>query len=516
MLIHRPSKKIVLKLQHPERITTVIPSAKLFTFRGQTLVAVPCKLDEVMVLRNLGHAAPSPASLFYDFPGRFKPFDAQRETVEFLTLNPRAFVLSEMGCGKTLSALWAYDYLRSIGKAKKLLVVAPLSTLECVWADEIFGNMMHLSVAVLHGSKERRLKLLANDDFDAYIINHHGVEVIAKELVAKREIDTVIIDEIATFRNANTNLWKSLKKVCTGRARLWGLTGTPQPNAPTDIYGQCKLIVPEKVPPFFTHFRDSVMVKKSAFRWEARDNALQITSEIMKPSIRFVRSDCLDLPDTTYTDRSVDLTKDQKDAYKQMLASLRADLANGQLLAVNEAVKLGKLLQICCGSAYDPKGNPVHLDISTRISELLEIIEQASGKVITFVPFTSALERIAEELAQHHEIGVVHGGTSASQRRDIFNVFQKTDSMRVLVANAGTLSHGLTLTAASTIVWLGPPTSAEQYAQANARVTRPGQKQNTLIVHMVGSPVEKKIYARLRKRQALQGLLLDLLKTGEV
>ena len=514
MLVHKPTRKLVLKLQHPERVTTIIPSARTFTFRGQTLVAVPHRLEETAVLRNLGHAAPSPIEHYYEWPGKFKPFDAQKTTAAFLTVNPKGFVLSEMGTGKTLSTLWAYDYLRSIGKANKLLVVAPLSTLECVWADEVFGSLPHLSVAVLHGSKDRRLKLLANNSFDVYVINHHGVEVVAKELIEKTEIDTVIIDEVATFRNTSTTLWKSLNKVCRGRERLWALTGTPTPNEPTDAYGQCKLIVPGKVPPFFGQFRDALMRKVSMFKYEARPDATELVAQIMRPSIRFVRAECLDLPPTTITDREVQLTKEQKEAYKQMLGSLKAELANGQILAVNEAIKIGKLLQICCGAAYDPKGNTVHLDVSTRITELLDIIDQASGKIIVFVPFTSALEQVVEKLSEHHVVGVVHGGVSKTARDDIFRAFQKGKEMKVLAANAGTLSHGLTLTAADTVVWFGPPTSNEQYLQANARVTRPGQTKNTLVLHMIGSPVEARIYKRLKKRQSMQGLLLELLTDG--
>jgi SNF2 family DNA or RNA helicase len=476
---------------------------------------VPHRLEETIVLRNLGHAAPSPIEHHYDWPGRFKPFEAQRSTASFLTVNPKGFVLSEMGTGKTLACLWAWDYLRSIGKTQKLLVVAPLSTLECVWADEIFGNLPHLQVAVLHGSKERRLKLLANNSFDVYVVNHHGVEVIAKELEAKSEIDTIIVDEVAVFRNAQTALWKALNKVCRGRTRLWAMTGTPTPNEPTDAYGQCKLVLPGRVPQFFGQFRDMVMKKKSMFKWEPRDDALDTVAALMRPSIRFVRSECTDLPETIYMDRSVDLTSEQRAAYKQMLGTLKAELANGSLLAVNEAVKLGKLLQICCGAAYDPKGNTVHVDVSTRISELLEIIEQSEGNVLVFVPFTSALEQIAAKVSEHHVTGVVHGGVSKSARDTIFREFQKAKEMRVLVANAGTLSHGLTLTAANTIVWFGPPTSSEQYEQANARVTRPGQTRTTFITHMMGSPVEKRIYSRLRKRQSLQGLLLNMLTDGE-
>lgn len=510
MLVHKPSRKIVLNVNDPSRITTVVPTAKVFEFRGKQLVAVPHRVDEVIVLRNLGYNAPSPIELHYDWPGRFPPFKAQVATAAFLTTNPRSFVLSEMGTGKTLSTLWAYDYLRSVGKARKLLVVAPLSTLECVWASETFQNLPHLSVAVLHGSKERRLKLLAGD-FDIYVINHHGVEVIAKELVAKLEIDTIIIDEVATFRNHTTGLWKALNRVCQGRARLWAMTGTPTPNEPTDAYGQCKLVVPERVPLYRGRFRDMVMYQRSMFDWQPRSNAAQIVADVMRPSIRFARAECVDLPDTMYADREVVLTKEQREAYRQMLASLRAQLANGELMAVNEAVKLGKLLQICCGAAYSPNGDTVYVDVSTRINEVMDIIEQSEGKVLVFVPFTGALQQIADTLSKHHVVGVVHGGTSKTARDKVFHEFQKEKAMRVLVANAGTLSHGLTLTAANTIVWFGPPASSEQYQQANARVTRPGQTRSTFILHLMGSPVEKRIYARLRKRQGLQGLLLDLL-----
>jgi SNF2 family DNA or RNA helicase len=514
MLVHKPSRKIVLKLSDPSRITTVIPTAKEFDFRGQRLVAVPHRLDEVMVLKNLGFNAPSPIEQHYGWPGRFKPFKAQVATAAFLTLSPRAFVLSEMGVGKTLSTLWAWDYLRTTGRAKKLLVVAPLSTLEPVWANEVFQHLTHLTVGVLHGSKERRLKLLATD-FDVYIINHHGTEVIADQLVAKTDIDTVIVDEIGEYANPRTNMWKSLNKVCRGRQRIWGLTGTPTPNEPTQAYGQCKLVVPERVPQYMGQFREATMEKKGMFLWVPRKTATEVVAQAMQPSIRYVRADCQDLPETLYMDREVPLTSEQSGAYTQMLRQLRAQLDSGELLAVNEAVKLGKLLQICCGAAYDPKGDPLHLDISTRVKELLSIISQAEGKTLVFVPFTAALEHITACLEKHYKVGTVHGGTSKTARDTIFREFQRGKDMRVIVANAGTLSHGLTLTAANTIVWFGPPSGSGQYQQANARVTRPGQTKTTFIVHMMGSPIEKKVYARLRKRQGLQGLLLDMLTDGE-
>jgi len=147
VLISTRNKKLVLNLRAPGRITTVIPTARAFDYKGQTLVAVPHEVDEVRILRNLGIEAPSPIAHHYKWSGRYKPFEAQEKTSAFLTLNPKAFVLSDLGTGKTMAALWAYDFLRSTGKANKMLIVSPLSTLERTWADEVFQHFPHLVTA---------------------------------------------------------------------------------------------------------------------------------------------------------------------------------------------------------------------------------------------------------------------------------------------------------------------------------------------------------------------------------
>jgi hypothetical protein len=92
MLIRQDKKAVILKLRNPARVTTVVPTAKLVEHEGQTLVAVPHRPDEVKVLRNLGINAPDPMSYYYKWPGRFKPFQAQIETANFLSMHDRAFV----------------------------------------------------------------------------------------------------------------------------------------------------------------------------------------------------------------------------------------------------------------------------------------------------------------------------------------------------------------------------------------------------------------------------------------
>ena len=515
MLVHKESRNLILNLRDPERVTTVIPSAKFIQHKGQNLVVVPHGLDEVRVLRNLKIDAPAPIEYHYDWPCRYPsgPYIHQRETAASLTLWPRGYCLNGMGSGKTLSVLWAYDYLRSIGQARRMIVVAPLSTLVRTWSDEVFTHFPHLTVAVLHGAMERRLKLL-NTTADIYVVNHDGIKSapLLDALCKREDIDVVTLDELAVFRTAGTGRFKAAQRLVAGRKFVWGLTGTPTPNAPTDAWAQCRIITPTTVPSYYGKFRDSVMRQISPYKWVPREHALETVRAAMQPSIRFSREDCIDLPPTTYQTREVELTPEQKNAYNEMLKTLKTEYSGGQILAVNEAVKLGKLTQILCGVAYGNGGEEVMLPCEPRVNLVREIIDEAEAKVIVFVPFTAALRHLASELAKDYSVEMVYGDISKAERDRIFGAFQKRPDPRVLVADARTMSHGLNLTAANTIIWYGPTTSNETYLQANERIPRPGQKLNTLIVHIESTPVEARMYDRLRKRGTMQGALLDMLK----
>src|SRR5579864_7297299 len=324
MLVSTQHRKLILNLRDHERILNLIPSAKGFQYKGRTLVAVPHKLDEVRVLRNIGLDAPSPMSYYYDWPGRKTPFAHQKITSEYLVQHPRAFCLNGLGSGKTLSALWSYDYLKSLGIVRKMLVISPLSTLERAWGDEIYTNFPHLNFHILHGTRERRHKLLKSEA-DIYIINHDGfkhTETIA-HLCEKNDIDVVLIDEVASFRNAQTDRWKFLNALVNGNPKkerppkiwVWGMTGTPTPNSPTDAHAQVRLIKPGNVPRAFTLFREQVLRQVGPYKWVPRDDAVQTVTRVMQPAIRFATRDCIDLPPTTFMTRETELTPDQQKAF---------------------------------------------------------------------------------------------------------------------------------------------------------------------------------------------------------
>lgn len=508
-------KAVIFKLKQPERITTVIPTSKLVHHKGDTLVAVPHKPDETKVLRNIGFDVPDPMKYYYEYPGRFKPFDAQIESASFLAMNPRCFCLNSMGLGKTVTSLWAYDYMRHIKQVRKALIICPLSTMERTWADEIFKTFPHLDAVVVYGTREKRKKLL-KQDADLYIINTDGIKTIVDDLKDRDDIDLIIVDEIAMFRNASTDRWKTLNNICNKQVsrRVWALTGSPVPNDPTDAWAQCRVVVPhsEDVPKYFGKFRDLVMRQITQFKWVAKDNAMDIVRQSMQPAIRFALDDCVDLPEQIFEHRDVEMTPEQKKAYKEMLSKLTAEYEGGQILAVNEAVKANKLIQIACGVAYGPDGSEIVIPSNHRIEVLKECIDESEGKVLVFVPLTGVLAHLKEELSKHYTVEVVCGETKKHERDQIFSAFQNTSEPRVLLANASTMSHGLTLTAATNIIWYAPVYSGEVYEQACARVRRPGQKKTTVIVHIAASEVERRAYARLKDKQRMQGLLLDLMK----
>lgn len=519
MLIVEEKKALLFKLHEPSRITTVIPTAKvIYSKTGVPIVAVPHRPDESRVLNNLGYKVPPPMPAYYQWPTGFTPFKAQIETSSFLVMHDRAFCLNSMGTGKTVTSLAAYDYLRSVKQVNKVLVVCPLSTMEDTWANEVFRKFPHLDSAVLYGSREKRLKLL-QQDVDVYIINADGIKTISAELAKRPDIDLIIVDELAMFRNAGTERWKILNTICNKQTRrkVWGLTGAPIPHEPTDAWAQCRLICPDNkaVPAYFGKFRELVMRAQGPYKWIPKENAVETVYKLMQPSIRFSLDDCTDLPPETYITRDVEMTDEQKVAYKSMLAKLKAEFAGGEIMASNEAIKASKLLQISLGVAYGSGGERVVIPSSTRMAVLEEVIEESEGKVLVFVPLTGALEAVAEHLRKKgHTVAVVHGETTKSQRDQIFRDFQDEKEPHILVANPKTMSHGLTLTAATTICWYGPTNSNDTYVQACARVRRPGQTRTTVIVHIVSNALERRVFARLKDKQGLQNVLLDMLKEG--
>lgn len=501
-----------------QALASLMPHARALEHAGIKYLIIPNDRDEARLARNLGVDFPSPILTRYDWAGG-KPWDIQRTTSALLAESARCYCLSGMGCGKTRSVLWAVDYLLKTTTAKTVLVVAPLSTLTPVWESEIFRVLPRRKTRVLYGSKERRLKLLS-EPADIYVVNHHGLDVLKPELLAKR-FDIVVIDELATFRNKSTELWKAANAVINAPSTrwAWGLTGSPTPNAPTDAWAQIKLFTPTRVVRTMMAFRDLTMRQVSAFKWIARPDANETVQTAMQPSVRFRLEDIQELPETSYVDREVKLDADAARAYKMLEAKMRLLTDSGKsITAMNAGILQSKLLQVAAGFVYANDKTVYSLPATGRLRALDETIAETDRKVLVFVPFLHALSGVAAHLrGKGHEVAVVNGSTPRGARDKIFLAFQDpASSLRIIVAHPQVMAHGLTLTAANVIVWYSPTTSLEIYAQANARIVRPSQTSKTVIAHLFGTAVERLTYARLRSKGKMQDVLLDLFSTQQL
>lgn len=480
------------------------------TFKGNRMLIVEHGIDQTKFLRNMGYEVPAPVLSHYDFEGG-TPFDVQRKTVAMLTMAKRAYVLNGMGTGKTKAALWAWRYLHRIGEAQKLLVVAPLSTLNFTWAKEIFMTLPGIKMQVLHGTKAKRLERLRDQEADIYIVNHDGLGVIAQALADRSDIDTCILDELAVYRNGSSNRVRVTRKVTGVFKHLWGMTGSPVPNAPTDAWAQCSIITPGMVPRYFNRFRDEVMVQVSPFRYVAKDGALDRVFSAMQPSVRFTLDDVVELPDLIERTIDVELGTKQAKVYQEMERHAFAAIAAKEITALNAGAVLNKLLQISTGYVYTREREVVTLDNAKRLDALIDAVNSTDRKIIVFVPFIHAMQAVMKHLqAEGYDAVSISGETPHTVRNQIFDKFQNTDRIRILVAHPQCMAHGITLTAADTIIWFAPIPDLEIFEQANARIRRVGQKHKQQVLMLQATRSERKTYAKLRSKQKVQNTLLDM------
>jgi SNF2 family DNA or RNA helicase len=397
------------------------------------------------------------------------------------------------------------------GKINRVLVICPLSIMDSAWREDLFTFAPHRSVDIAHGAAKKRREII-EQGADFVVINYDGVEIVADAII-NGGFDLIIVDEATHYKNAQSKRWKVLRKLVTEDTWLWMMTGTPAAQSPLDAYGLAKLVNPNVVPRFFGSFRDMVMTKITQFRWVVKPTASDLVFNILQPAIRFTKEECLDLPDMTYVKRVVELTRQQKKYYDMLKKSMTMTVGDDEVTAMNAAIIMNKLLQISAGAVYTDDGDTLEFDIKHRYKVLKEVIDESSQKVLVFVPFKHTIDILTDKLRNDGvATEVIRGDVPVAKRTDIFKRFQNTPDPRVLVIQPQSAAHGVTLTAANTVVWWGPTSSLETYAQANARVHRSGQKHRCTVVQLQGSAVEKRVYSLLDNRIDVHTKMIDLYK----
>lgn len=514
-------KVLVLKTRNPDRIAEVIPTSKILNNNGDDIytmamnwsVSTAQKLTELK-MKNI----PSPMR-GYLWPGP-TPMKHQKVTANHLVLNQKsAMVFNEQGTGKTASCIWAADYLMKKGLVSRVLVIAPLSTLQATWISDLQMFAPHRTAAVCHGTKTKRVNILERTPaYEWIIINPDGIATV-KDQIAEGGFDLIIIDEANAYKNPSTRRFKTLAKLKGPDTSCWILTGTPATQSPVDAFGLAAICLsPERreaqgLPANKTRFRDLTMYPVSRFKWVPKPTATETVHSILQPAIRFTKEDCLDLPDTVYVDRIVDMTREQLHYYRILRDQFLMEhkKSGNQVTAVNAATNLNKLLQLSGGCCYSDSGEVIEFDISNRLQVVEDLISESLSKVLVFCPFRHTIELVQKHL-NSKGVGaeVIMGGVSLAKRSDIIERFQGSPETRVLVCQPAAAGHGLNLTAASSVIWFSPVVSVEQYLQSNARIARPAQKLKMTITRLAGSAAEQKIYRMLSDKLKTHTQLVKL------
>jgi hypothetical protein len=286
----------------------------------------------------------------------------------FLLFRRNGCVFASGNTGKTSAVAWAADYLLTQNAIKRVLVVCPLSIMDCAWRKDLFNTVMHRKVAIAHGSREQRVKVIKGDA-EFVIINYDGIETVRDDL-AHGGFDLIVCDESTALKNAKTRRWKMLNSLIAPDTWLWLMTGTPAAQSPFDAYGQAKIVNPKSVPAYATAFKDQIMIKIGTFKWLPKHDAMDTVHQILQPAIRFTTEECLDLPEQLYTTYELEMSAQQKKYYEKLRKEMVIQAAGEEVTAVNAAVQMGKLLQISSGSVYSDTGEVLEFDCTEKLETL--------------------------------------------------------------------------------------------------------------------------------------------------
>lgn len=450
---------------------------------------------------------------------KFKPHGYQEYAIQHVINVPGSALFLEMGLGKTVITLTALEALKNdYFDADKILVIAPLRVADDTWARESqkWDHLKHLRISKILGTAVQRKKALAADA-DVYVINRENVPWLVAQTGNSWPFDTVVIDELSSFKSSKSQRFRALRRVRPLMTRVIGLTGTPAPNGLEDLWAQMYLIDQgERLGKTITGFRDRYLTAgqrdKSnphvVYDWkakpEAEDNVYHKISDI---AVSMKSEDWLDMPDRIDRVVPVKLTDKAREQYKQLERDLLLPFLDADVVANTAAVLSNKLLQLANGAVYDEvKGvRQIH---DAKLDALEDIIEAANGHpVLVFYAYKHDLERIQKRFPQTRMLGK---GAEGVKDIESWNA-GKTSLLAAHPASAG---HGLNLQdGGNAIVWFGLNWSLELYQQANARLHRQGQQRSVIIHHLVTEgTMDEDVMAALEGKAVDQDALMAAVK----
>lgn len=442
----------------------------------------------------------------------FVPHDYQAYAIDYIETHPVAAVLLDMGLGKTVISLTAIaDLLFDSFVAHRVLVIAPLRVARDTWPAEIgkWAHLQHLTYTVAVGNaKERRAALMQSADIT--IINRENLAWLIEESGFPFDYDTVVIDELSSFKNHQSKRFKVLMRVRPTVKRVIGLTGTPSSNGLMDLWAEFRLLdLGERLGRFITQYRYEYFTPDKrngdiVYSYKPLPYAEEaIYRKISDITISMKSTDHLKMPELVSTQYEVLLSEDEAERYADLKQELILQLPDGEVTAANAAALTQKLAQLANGAIYADTGDVIEFH-ERKLDALEDIIESANGKpVLVAYWFRHDLQRIRNRFTVRE----------LKSSKDI--VDWNKGEIPVAVIHPASAGHGLNLQAGgSTLVWFGLTWSLELYQQTNARLWRQGQSARTVVIqHIVTKgTIDERILKALQAKDKTQAALIEAVK----
>ena len=454
-----------------------------------------------------------------------KPFAHQLKALEMSWKKEVFAYFMEMGTGKSKVLIDNISMLYDNGKINGVLIVAPKGVYKN-WSDsEIPTHMVdHIEKNVvvwqslINEKQKQKLNSLfkTGEHLNVLVMNveafstKKGVEFASKFLSCHRAM--IAIDESTTIKNPSAKRTKNILLLSEQSAYRRILTGSPVTKSPLDLFSQCKFLDPwllghESYYSFRTRY---AMMRTANFGGRSVQivvgyrNLSELTEKIKPFSYRCLKDNCLDLPEKTYMKRSIQMTDEQQKIYRQMKEMALAYLNGKQVTTATVITQLMRLHQITCGHFASDDGEIQEVK-NNRIGELMNVLDEIEGKAIIWAHYRHDIETIVKEVEKKYgsnSIVTYYGDTTTEDRQKAIKQIQDLSGpTRFLVGTPQTGGYGITLTAASTMVYYSNGYDLEKRQQSEARIDRIGQKKNMTYVDIIcEETIDEKIVKALRKK----------------
>ena len=448
---------------------------------------------------------------------QYEPHEYQSFATNYIEEHAISALLVDMGLGKTVITLTALlNLLFDSFLIHKVLVVAPLRVGLISWPDELekWDHLKFLKSSVVIGTEMERLKAL-KAQADIYIINRENLEWLVSKSGYKFDFDTIVIDELSSFKNAKAKRHKALMLVRPYVKRIIGLTGTPASNGLMDLFAEFKCLdCGARLGRFITRYREEYFIpdKRNGmviFSYKPQVGAEErIYRKISDITISMKAIDHLEMPDLIDVEHKVELDDSEMAVYTELQDEMIAEIKDKEISSANAAVLTGKLLQVSNGAIYTDSGEVVEVH-ERKLDALEDIIEAANGKpLLVAYWFKHDLDRIKKRL---DKLGIIY---ATLDKPDAISKWNSKD-LQVGLIHPASAGHGLNLqSGGNTIVWYGLTWSLELYQQTIARLYRQGQKERTVVViHIVTKDtMDETVLKALKRKDATQNRLIDAVK----